>query len=97
MSENGLGAISARHELALPNLAGRALLPHADVILVAGSRFVTPRALLSFNAPHAKFIYLNIEAKDAQAPRQPGVDLIGDAAIGFVSARSGGHQAGSAA
>jgi acetolactate synthase I/II/III large subunit len=84
MSENGLGAISARHELALPNLAGRALLPHADVILVAGSRFVTPRALLSFNAPHAKFIYLNIEAKDAQAPRQPGIDLIGDAAIGLA-------------
>lgn len=83
-SENGLGAISARHDLALPNLAGRALLPHADVVLVVGSRFVTPRALVSFHAPQAKFIYLNIEARDAQAPRQPGLDLVGDAAIGLA-------------
>jgi acetolactate synthase I/II/III large subunit len=84
MSENGLGAISARHDLALPNLAGRALLPHADVVLVVGSRFVTLRALLSFHAPQAKFIYLNIDARDTQAPRQPGIDLIGDAAIGLT-------------
>ena len=84
MSENGLGAISARHDLALPNLAGRALLPHADVVLVVGSRFVTPRALLSFHAPQAKLIYLNIDASDAQAPRQPGLDLIGDAAVGLT-------------
>jgi len=81
MSENGRGALSDRSALALPHLAGRALLPHADVVLVVGSRFVTPRAQPMFAPTGARFIYLNIEEADTQAPRDPGLTLIGDARL----------------
>lgn len=83
MSENGRGSISDRHELALPNLGGRALLPHADVVLVVGSRMVTPRAQPTFAQCKARFIYLNIEPADTLEPRTRGIDLLGDARVGL--------------
>jgi len=79
MSQNGAGAISAHHGLALSSLAGRALFPHADVILVVGSRCVNAHAQPSFEAPQARFIHLNIEERDTKAPRPEGLRLIGDA------------------
>ena len=40
MTDNGRGALSSRHALATTALGGRCLLPHADFVLVLGSRFV---------------------------------------------------------
>jgi acetolactate synthase-1/2/3 large subunit len=82
MSDNGRGALSDHHALALPALAGRALLPHADVVLVVGSRFLNLRGQPVLSAPHSKFIYLNIDAHAAGEPRQPGLLLLGDARVG---------------
>ncbi|HTE84372.1 MAG TPA: thiamine pyrophosphate-binding protein, partial [Dehalococcoidia bacterium] len=42
MTNNGRGAISDRSYLAQPPLAGRQLVPDADVILAVGTRFVLP-------------------------------------------------------
>jgi acetolactate synthase-1/2/3 large subunit len=84
MSDNGLGSISSRHPLALHALAGRALLPHSDVVLVVGSRFVTLRAQPMFeDAPQARYIYLNTSAADTAGPRPPGLALAGDARLGL--------------
>jgi acetolactate synthase-1/2/3 large subunit len=83
MSEAGRGSLSDRHPLALTSLGARALLPHADVVLVVGSRFINYRAQPALLAPQAKFIYLTIEANDASPPRQPGLLLLGDALAGL--------------
>jgi len=81
MSDNGRGALSDHHPLALTALGGRAVLPHADVVLVVGSRFLNLRGQPVLDAPRARFIYVNIEASDTDAPRQPGVAVVGDAKI----------------
>jgi len=43
LSENGRGALSDHHPLALTALAGRAVFAHADVALIVGSRFAIRR------------------------------------------------------
>ncbi|MCA8031004.1 thiamine pyrophosphate-dependent enzyme [Burkholderia cepacia] len=81
MSDNGRGALSDRHPLAMNSLAGRAVFQHADVILVVGSRFIdamTPTA--SWPAGKAKFIYINIDPADLTAPRAADVAITADAA-----------------
>jgi acetolactate synthase I/II/III large subunit len=96
MTEGARGAVSARHPLALSTLGGRCVLPHADVALVAGSRFLDAIARPIATPPHCQIIYLNIEAADFGAPRLPGLSLHGDirpgleaigAAIGAVAQR----------
>ena len=82
MSDNGRGALSDRHPLAMNSLAGRAVFQHADVVLVVGSRFVdvlTPTA--SWPAQGVRFIHINIDEADLGAPRTPEVAIASDAAI----------------
>ncbi|HEY0938716.1 MAG TPA: thiamine pyrophosphate-dependent enzyme [Steroidobacter sp.] len=81
MSDNGRGAISDHHPLALTALGARAVLPHADVVLVVGSRFLNLRGQPAVDAPQARFIYINVEAADTDAPRPSGLAIIGDAKI----------------
>jgi acetolactate synthase-1/2/3 large subunit len=81
MSDNGRGALSDRHPLAMNSLAGRAVFQHADVVLVVGSRFVdvlTPTA--SWPAQGVRFIHINIDESDLGAPRTPEVAIAADAA-----------------
>ena len=81
MSDNGRGALSDTHPLAMNSLAGRAVFQHADVILVVGSRFVdvlTPTA--SWPAGSARFIHINIDPADLEVPRRPDVAIASDAA-----------------
>lgn len=81
MSDNGRGALSDRHPLAMNSLAGRAVFQHADVVLVVGSRFVdvlTPTA--SWPAGKTRFIHINIDPADLGAPRSPEVAITADAA-----------------
>ncbi len=83
LSEAGRGSLSDRHELALTTLGGRAALPHADVVLVVGSRFMTAMATPVHARSDCRFIYLNIDPAAAGAPHQPGLVLQGDAAVGL--------------
>ncbi|MDR8105028.1 thiamine monophosphate synthase [Burkholderia cenocepacia] len=82
MSDNGRGALSDRHPLAMNSLAGRAVFQHADVVLVVGSRFVdvlTPTP--SWPSGSAQFIHINIDPADLTAPRTPHVAIAADAAV----------------
>jgi acetolactate synthase I/II/III large subunit len=100
MTEGARGAVSAKHPLALSTLGGRCVLPHADAVLVAGSRFLDAMARPVHTSPHCNFIYLNIEARDQEAPRQAGLALQGDIRLGLeaiAAALGTGHSANSRA
>lgn len=80
-SDNGRGALSDRHPLAMNSLAGRAVFQHADLVVVAGSRFIdamTPTASWPASAG-VRYVYINIDPADTTAPRAPDAALIGDA------------------
>jgi acetolactate synthase I/II/III large subunit len=79
MSEGGRGLLDDRHPLALTTLGGRALHPHADVVLVIGSRFLDAQARPMLDAAGTRFIYANLEARDMGAPRRPGLEIQADA------------------
>jgi len=86
MSDNGRGALSDRHPLALNSLAGRAVFQHADVVLVVGSRFadaLVPAA--SWPAGTARFIHINIDADDMTPPRAPDIAIVADAAAALTA------------
>jgi acetolactate synthase-1/2/3 large subunit len=83
MTEGARGAISSRHPLALSTLGGRCVLPHADVVLVAASRFLDGHAQPIFTPPDCRLIYLNIEKADMELPRPAGLALHGDARLGL--------------
>lgn len=85
MSENGRGALSDRHPLALPALGGRCLLPHADVVLVIGSRFIDGQGKPRHANARMRYIYLNADATDMAAPRADGVRLLADARAGILA------------
>jgi acetolactate synthase-1/2/3 large subunit len=90
MSDNGRGAISDRHPLALSTLGGRAVLPHSDVVLVVGSRFM--EALFPnpvWSSANTRFIFLNADEADFSAPRQVDVKLYGDASLGLDALAAG--------
>ncbi len=88
MSEGARGTVSSKHPLVLTTLGGRAVLPHADVVLIAGSRFLDGRANPFFTTPGSKLIYLNIENADLGAPRLPGLALHGDIRLGLAAINS---------
>lgn len=85
MTDSARGALSDRHPLALHGLAGRALAPHADVILVAGSRGMTVLGEVHPQAPQARMIYINVDARDTMAPRSAGLLLEGDARLALLA------------
>src|SRR5487761_1965327 len=81
MSDNGLGALSERHVLAMNTLAGRPLFEAADVVVVIGSRFMdamTPSP--SWPATRIQYIYINLDPADMSPPRQATVAIQADAA-----------------
>ncbi len=82
MSDNGLGALSERHYLAMNALAGRPLFEVADVVVVIGSRFMdtmTPQP--SWPQGQLQSIYINVDAADLGVPRQAAVAIQADAAL----------------
>ncbi|MCW6529849.1 thiamine pyrophosphate-binding protein [Sphingomonas sp. MMSM20] len=78
MTEAGRGLIDDRHPLALIGLGGRAVLPHADVVLVAGSRFLDGTATPTDKRDGVTYIYLNTDPNHMGAPRAAGIVLEGD-------------------
>jgi acetolactate synthase-1/2/3 large subunit len=84
MSENGRGAISDRHPLALNALGGRAVFAHADVVLVVGSRFAdTLFGVPSWQAPGVEYVWLNVDPAAWNPPRSAAVGIVGDARLGL--------------
>lgn len=86
MSENGRGAMSDRHPLAYSTLAGRALIPHADVLVVAGSRFMETRGPFpAWDRRETKYIYINTDADAGIAPRVGGMVINADAGLAMAA------------
>ncbi|MBH1964082.1 MAG: thiamine monophosphate synthase [Comamonadaceae bacterium] len=84
MAETSRGAISDRHPMAVTSVAGRAVIRHADVVLVVGSRFMNRMAPApQWTSPDTQFIYLNVEAEAAAPPRKPGLLVQADARLGL--------------
>jgi acetolactate synthase-1/2/3 large subunit len=79
MGENGRGAISDRHPLALNALEGRAVMPHADLVFVVGSRFVdTALGKPAWPSDATRYVFINTDAGVASPPRRADVFVHGD-------------------
>ena len=83
-SENGRGALSDRHPLALNALAGRTVFAHADVVLVVGSRFAeTTFGMPAWQAAGIEYVWLNVDPAAWHPPRSAAVGILGDARLGL--------------
>jgi acetolactate synthase-1/2/3 large subunit len=78
MTEGGRGLLDSRHPLALPGIGGRALLPHADMVLVLGSRFVDAEGKPTDARDGVEYIYVNTRADHMAGGRKAGLTLGGD-------------------
>lgn len=86
MSENGRGALSDRHPLALDPVGGRAVFERADVVLVVGSRFAhTSTGAPMWPSGDIRWIYLNAEPDDWTPPRGAGATVHADAKLGLAA------------
>ncbi len=84
VSENGRGAISDRHPLALNSLGGRAVFGHADVAIIVGSRFAdTMTGAPSWQSPGLKYIWINADPAAWGPPRSAAVGICADAKLGL--------------
>jgi acetolactate synthase I/II/III large subunit len=84
MSENGRGAVSDRHPLALSALAGRAVFAHADVALIVGSRFAdTQTGAPAWGGDTIKYIWLNLDTQAWSPPRKADIAIEADAGLGM--------------
>lgn len=81
MTEGARGLMPSSHPLALTGLGGRAVFPHADVVVAVGTRFLDAQAKPIHADPACRYIYVNLEPDHTGAPRQPGVAAIGDARV----------------
>jgi len=70
-------------------LGGRAVFPHADVVLAVGTRFLDAQASAIHCDPRCRFIYVNIDPAHCGAPRQAGVALAADARATLEALGSG--------
>lgn len=84
LGENGRGAISDRHPLALNALAGRAVFAHADTVIVVGSRFVdTAMGRPAWPSEAARYIFINLDPSSWAPPRRADVTIQADCRIGL--------------
>ncbi|MGH8290071.1 MAG: thiamine pyrophosphate-dependent enzyme [Steroidobacteraceae bacterium] len=79
MTEGARGLLPSRHPLALTGLGGRAVFPHADVILAVGTRFLDAQAKPVHDDPTCRYVYVNLDRDHTGAPRRPGIAVIADA------------------
>lgn len=80
MTDGARGLLDDDHPLALTSLGGRAVFPHADVVIAFGTRFIDGMAKPTHADPATRYIYVNVDAGAAGAPRVPGCFVEGDAA-----------------
>jgi acetolactate synthase I/II/III large subunit len=79
LTEGARGLLPSSHPLVLTGLGGRAVFPHADVVVAVGTRFLDAQALPTHANPRCRFVYLNLDSLHTGAPRQPGLALTADA------------------
>jgi len=85
MSRSGMGAISLRHPLAASKLAGRRLLPEADVVLAVGSRFRTYSGVGGPSGATGRVIQLDADPAALRSRSEGDVRLLGDARLGLTA------------
>ncbi|MGW8483367.1 thiamine pyrophosphate-dependent enzyme [Microbacterium sp. NPDC055903] len=83
MTENGRGAIDARHRLAFDSLALRAFREDADLVLAVGTRFVSTFGT-QVDTNGAPVILVNAEAADLESPRASVQALHADARLALA-------------
>jgi acetolactate synthase I/II/III large subunit len=79
LTEGARGLMPSRHPLALTGLGGRAVFPHADLVLAVGTRFLDAQANPTYLNPKCRFIYVNLDPDHTAQPRQRGLALQADA------------------
>lgn len=86
VSQNGKGAISDEHYLAQSTVGAVDLLPAADVVLVAGSRFMLDSlsGLGRFVAGKT-IIHLDIDPEEITRNRTPAIGIVADAKAGLAA------------
>lgn len=82
MTRNGRGVVSDRHYLALNSIAGRRLLPDADVVLAVGTRFL--ESVQWGLPPAAKVIHVDIDDTEVRRNFEPAVGIVGDAKLALT-------------
>jgi acetolactate synthase-1/2/3 large subunit len=86
LGENGRGALSDRHPLALNAVGGRAVFPHADVALIVGSRFIDTTTGQPILQPgKTRFIFLNADPASWASPNSPALTVHADAKLGLAA------------
>jgi acetolactate synthase-1/2/3 large subunit len=86
LGENGRGALSDRHPLALNGVGGRAVFPHADVALIVGSRFIDTTTGQPIRQPgKTRFIFLNADTASWAPPNSPALSVHSDAKLGLAA------------
>jgi acetolactate synthase-1/2/3 large subunit len=79
LTEGARGLLPSRHPLVLTGLGGRAVFPHADVVLALGTRFLDAEAKPTYSNAGCRFIYANLDPSHTGRPRQDGIALTADA------------------
>lgn len=87
MTENGRGAIDARHRLAFDSLALRAFREDADLVLAVGTRFVSTFGT-QVDTHGAPVILVNAEEADLGEPRVADLTLLADARLAIEAVRA---------
>jgi acetolactate synthase-1/2/3 large subunit len=83
MTQNGRGALSDRHYLAQVPLAGRELLPRADVVLAVGTRFLQPATQWGLKADQ-RVIQIDIDPEELGRNTPPAVAVKADARLALA-------------
>jgi acetolactate synthase-1/2/3 large subunit len=81
LTDGARGLLPSLHPLVLTGLGGRAVFPHADVVLAIGTRFLDAEAKPVHSDPKCRFIYANLDPLHFGPPRQEGIAVMGDARL----------------
>lgn len=88
VSENGRGAIDARHRLAFDGLALRRFREEADVVLAVGTRLALAGGQ-PVDIGHGTVIMLNADEAALGGPHSVDVGIHGDARLGLEALKAG--------
>jgi len=94
-TSNGKGAISDKHYLSIPMIAGPVLTPEADVILAVGTRFVQPATMPWGVKEGQTVIHLDVDPEEiGRNHKATDLGIVGDARLGLaaLAERVGRHN-----
>jgi acetolactate synthase I/II/III large subunit len=82
MTQNGRGALTDKHPLALTTLGGHRVWSKADVVLAVGTRL--ERQATDWGIEGLKIVQLNVDAEEVGRLYEPEVAIVGDAVEGLA-------------